>query len=103
MNKNSLFIGASLIGAFALGMIVITNGNANNATQSDPSLAPNPPDKYAPALGPGSGLPDFSALEIEETNPETVFSDLQEDDIRKIVKAYLLDHPEVLVEAIQTF
>jgi len=98
--KNHILIGASLLGAFILGTIAISNGTA--------SLQQSTPQKSASE----STAPDNKAQDshdhqhdeqAEKTPLEVIFSEAEAEDIRQIVRNYLLDNPEVIIEAITIF
>lgn len=69
-------IGAALAGAFALGALVI----AYSAGQEQPAQSKAPPKQAS-----------------------TSFSDLEEEEIRRIVYDYLMEHPEVIIEAVNAY
>ncbi|WDI30867.1 DsbA family protein [Hyphococcus flavus] len=83
MLKVKTAIGAALAGAFVLGAIVVGFSSA----QTD-----NTPRDEAASHAPR-----------ESEKLETSFSDLQEDEIRDLVRAYLLDNPEVIIEAVNVY
>jgi len=58
----------------------------------------------------GATLVSFSSAQPEQTQSKapkervsTAFSDLEEDEIGKIVRAYLMDNPEVIIEAVNEY
>lgn len=76
MNKTKIAIGAALAGAFVLGATVV----------------------------------GFSSAQQEETQSKapkqrvsTAFSELEEGEIGKIVRAYLMENPEVIIEAVNEY
>ena len=71
--KTKLGLGAALAGSFALGITAVT---FSVAQQSAPVV-------------------------IEDV--DTSFTDLQEDEIRALVKNYLLSNPEVIIEAVNEY
>lgn len=71
--KTQLAIGAALVAAVALGATIAAFSNA----QGDRSAA--------------------------ESRPAGLFEAAQEDEIRAIVRDYLLDNPEVIIESLQTY
>ncbi len=73
--NTKLGIGAALIGAFALGVSVIAFSSAKE----------EPAQSKAPS------------------RVSTSFSDLQEDEIRELVRDYLLANPEVIIEAVNVY
>ncbi len=76
MTLNSkIGIGAALIGAFMLGVLVVAYSSAQ--TETTQSKAPS--------------------------SIETSFSDLQEEEIRALVRDYLLTNPEVIIEAVNEY
>lgn len=74
--QTKILTGAALAGAFALGAIVVAYSSAQQSTSST--------------------QPVSAAL-------ETSFSNTQEDDIRNIVRDYLLANPEVIIEAVNEY
>ncbi len=81
MTTNSkIGIGAALLGAFLLGVIAF----AYSSAQQQPA-APQPAISHAPS--------DLS----------TSFSNLQEDEIREIIRDYLLTNPEIIIEAVNEY
>lgn len=86
MINTKIAIGAALAGAFVLGAIAV----GFSAAQSDRD---DPP----PAEEAASHAPSQSEL------LDTSFSDMQEEDIRNLVRAYLLDNPEVIIEAVNIY
>lgn len=83
MLNTKIAIGSALAGAFVLGAVAVGFSSA----QQD----------RAPAEDAASHAPLQSEL------LDTSFSDTQEEDIRNLVRAYLLDHPEVIVEAVNIY
>lgn len=79
--KTTLGIGAALIGAAALGVTLAAFSNAQDKTPSPANVSSGQP--YA---------------EIE-----TSFSDQQEDEIRALVKNYLLNNPEVIIDSVNEY
>lgn len=69
-------IGTALAGAFALGALVI----AYSSGQEQAAQSKAPPKQVS-----------------------TSFSDLEEEEIRRIVYDYLMEHPEVIIEAVNAF
>lgn len=86
--KTKLGIGAALGGAFALGLTAITFSTAQQATPTDQGDRSSFEASISPAVS-------------EDIN--TSFSDLQEDEIRALVKNYLLTNPEVIIEAVNLY
>ncbi|NOX93937.1 MAG: thioredoxin domain-containing protein [Alphaproteobacteria bacterium] len=76
MNKTKAAIGASLMGAFALGAIVVAFSSAQE--QSTTSQAP-------------------------KASITTSFSGLEEEEIGDIIRAYLMENPEVIIEAVNAY
>ena len=76
MMKTKLAIGAALAGAAIFGATVVSWSAAQPEAQQ--SKAP-------------------------EQTDSTSFSDLQESEIEEIVRAYLLEHPEVIIEAVNRY
>jgi len=76
MTLNSkIGIGAALIGAFMLGVTVVAYSSAQSETVQ--SKAPS--------------------------SVETSFSDLEEEEIRELVRDYLLTNPEIIIEAVNVY
>lgn len=69
-------IGAALAGAFALGALII----AYSSGQEQPAQSKAPSKQVS-----------------------TSFSDLEEEEIRRIVYDYLMEHPEVIIEAVNAY
>ena len=76
MNKTKIAIGAALAGAFVLGATVV--GFSSAQQEQSQSKAPK-----------------------EQTS--TSFSKLEEDEIGEIVRAYLMENPEVIIEAVNEY
>jgi len=76
MTKIKVAIGASLVGAFALGAIAV----AFSSAQEQPAMS------HAP-----------------QAHIKTSFSDLEEDEIGEIIRAYLMENPEVIIEAVNAY
>ncbi len=76
MNKTKVAIGASLVGAFALGAIVVAFSSAQEQSSSSQS-------SKAPV--------------------STTFSGLEEEEIGDIIRAYLMENPEVIIEAVNAY
>ncbi len=76
MNKTKAAIGAALIGAFVLGVTVVGFSSAQQAQTQ--SKAPR-------------------------ENLSTSFSELEEEEIGDIVRAYLMENPEVIIEAVNEY
>lgn len=83
MLNTKIATGAALAGAFVLGAIAV----AFSSAQQD----------RAPVEDEASHAPTQSEL------LETSFSDAEEEDIRNLVRAYLLDNPEIIVEAVKIY
>ena len=83
--KTKLGIGAALTGAFALGVTVVAFSVAQpNAAGGSQSIA--------------------APITITDRAPvETSFSNLQEDEIRALVREYLMSNPEVIIEAVNEY
>ncbi len=105
--KKYLPISLALLGAFALGLMAMSYSNANNESvqASTHSAHQNDPDHAHPPPGEATQSQRFRAPTQTrlDNDPDTAFSDEQEDDVREIVRTYLLDNPEILVEAIGVF
>lgn len=99
MNKTLTGI-IALGGAFILGTLAISFGNAQ-----DSAPAASEGWRYSgdiePAQDGGGGDPEFA--DPSPVPLDTSFSASQESDIREVVRAYLLDNPEILVEAINVY
>ncbi len=95
LNYKTLLLGSALVTMFALGAISVGYGNAQG--NGDKSNIEKGNVQQASLAQQSSSLPP---RDIETQALDTEFSSTQEDDIRDIVRAYLLDNPEVLVEAI---
>lgn len=78
-------IGAALAGAFVLGALFVAYPAAQTSGPADGA-------EPAPISRPAEAPP-----------PETSFSDLQEDEIRELVRDYLLRNPEVIIEAVNEY
>ena len=76
MNTTKIAIGAALAGAFALGVTVV---------------------------GFSSARQDAGPSTHSSEKVSTSFSELQENEIRDIVRAYLLENPEVIIEAVNEY
>lgn len=76
MTKTKTAIGLALIGAFILGALIV----AYSSGQEEPALSTAPKERL-----------------------NTSFSELQEDEIGEIVRAYLLENPEVIIEAVNKY
>lgn len=72
--KKQLAIGAALAAAVALGATIAAFGNAQSSK-------------------PGA----------DNRAPSAVFASSEEDEIRAIVREYLLEHPEVIIESLQAY
>jgi protein-disulfide isomerase len=81
--NTKLGIGAALIGAFALGVSAIAFSSAEDQPAS--SAQDEPTQSKAPS------------------RVSTSFSGLQEDEIRALVRDYLLTNPEVIIEAVNEY
>ncbi|WP_133162411.1 DsbA family protein [Hyphococcus luteus] len=82
MLQSKIAVGAALGGAFLLGALAV----AYSAAQ--------PKQDEAPAEDAMSHAP---------SKVTTSFSDLQEEEIGKIVRAYLMENPEVIIEAVNKY
>ncbi|GJL92065.1 DsbA family protein [Hyphococcus sp.] len=78
MLQHKIAIGAALAGALVLGALAVSYSNAQPEPKENMSVAPH-------------------------EKPKTSFSDLQEDEIGMIVRAYLMDNPEVIIEAVEAY
>ena len=81
MINHKLAIGAALVGAFILGAIIVAYPSAQEEqAQSQPAMSSAPKERVS-----------------------TSFSDLEEEEIGEIVRAYLLENPEVIIEAVNEY
>jgi len=78
MPQHKIATGAALAGALALGALAVSYSNAQPDGEQAVSTAP-----------------------VEK--PKTSFSDLQEDEIGMLVRAYLMENPEVIIEAVNAY
>jgi protein-disulfide isomerase len=76
MTKTKTAIGAALAGAFILGAVVVAYSSAQD--QSAQSQAPR-------------------------EHVSTSFSDLEEEEIGNIIRAYLMENPEVIIESVNAY
>ena len=76
MVQTKTAIGAALAGAFVLGAI---------------------------AIGYSSAQPKSNMPTVQKETLETSFSELQEEEIGEIIRAYLMDNPEVIIEAVNAY
>lgn len=83
MLNTKFAIGAALAGAFVLGALAVAYSSAQQDREPAEEAA-----SHAPS---------------QSEQLETSFSDAEEEDIRNLVRAYLLDHPEVIVEAVNVY
>ncbi len=83
--KLTLGIGAAMVGAFALGATVIAVSGAQQSSNG------------------GGAAADAEAVSPVRSQPETSFSDQQEEDIRALVYDYLMSNPEVIIEAVNEY
>ena len=51
----------------------------------------------------GAVMSGFGVAQQSTPAPSTSFSDKQEDEIRELVRAYLLDNPEVIIESLNEY
>jgi len=77
MLKTKVAVGAALAGSFILGATVIA---FSSARQGDDNMSHAPHEKVSSS-----------------------FTDLQEEEIGKIVRAYLLENPEVIIDAVNVY
>lgn len=93
-SKTKLGIGAALAGAFALGVTVVafsvaqptTGGASQSVADEDNSRRISAP------------------ISVTDRTPvETSFSGLQEDEIRALVREYLMTNPEIIIEAVNEY
>ncbi len=93
MNKTLASITA-LAGAFTLGLLAMSFGNARNIAVQD--SVDTDSGRQAPLSA--SRAPQF--IDPSPIQLDTGFSDEQIQDIREIVRATLVDNPQILMEAI---
>lgn len=79
MTKTKLGIGAALVGAFLLGALTLSFSSAQPEPEEDAITKP------------------------QSTDVETSFSDLEEEEIGWIIRAYLMEHPEVIIDAVNEY
>ncbi len=84
MLNAKLAIGAALAGAFVLGAVAVGFSSAQQSR--------------APEQGETA-----SHAPSESERLATSFSKMEEDEIREVVRAYLLDNPEVIIEAVNRY
>ncbi|WP_425408974.1 DsbA family protein [Hyphococcus sp.] len=89
MFNTKFAIGAALAGAFVLGAIAVgfSSAQTDRADQTER----------------GAQTSSASQAPMQSEMVETSFSDGQEDEIRDLVRAYLLDNPEVIIEAVNLY
>ena len=88
--KSYVPLSLALIGTFILGTIFMSYSNANNQV-TDNHEQPRKNDRFE--------IDRYVApTPVVLNDPQTEFSDSQEEDIRKILRSYLLDNPEILIE-----
>lgn len=79
--KKQLAIGAALAAAVVLGATIVAFGNAQTSAPASAADAAPREDRARPAL----------------------FADAEEAEIQAIIRDYLLDNPEVILEAVQGY
>ncbi|GJL95148.1 MAG: hypothetical protein DHS20C05_15530 [Hyphococcus sp.] len=84
IKSSKIAIGAALAGAFVLGATVIAFSSAQQSAPAEDMQS------HSPAYTPAANL-------------DTAFSDLEEEDIRKIVRNYLMTNPEIIIEAVNAY
>lgn len=84
MLQSKVAVGAALGGAFVLGALAVAYSSARQdpapAAASDDHMSHAPKEKVT-----------------------TSFSDLQEEEIGELVRAYLMENPEVIIEAVNKY
>lgn len=94
-SKTKYGLGAALLGAFALGGVTVVslstaqpaNGGAAETSATD--------DRRVRVPAP---------IRISDREPvETSFTDLQENEIRALVREYLMSNPEVIIESVNEY
>lgn len=90
MLNTKIAMGAALGGAFILGAVAVgfSSAQTDRTTPQTDRAAQDDAASHAPR---------------ESEKVSTSFSDLQEDEIRELVRAYLLDNPEVIIEAVNIY
>ena len=88
--KSYVPLSLALIGSFILGTIFMSYSNANNQVadnhEQPKEIEHSETERYV------------APTPVVLNDPQTEFSDAQEEDIRKILRSYLLDNPEILIE-----
>ena len=80
MNHPKTAIGVAIVGAFALGAVAVSYSTARqDADDSKTGLA------------------------ASSTDVSTLFSEAEESEIGEIVRAYLMDNPEVIIDAVNAY
>lgn len=94
-SKTKYGLGAALLGAFALGGVTVVSlstaqpasGGAAETTATDNGQVRIP-----------------APIRVSDREPvETSFTDLQESEIRALVREYLMSNPEVIIESVNEF
>jgi protein-disulfide isomerase len=90
MLNTKIAMGAALGGAFILGAVAVgfSSAQSDRSSQATSNATQDDGATHAPK---------------ESEKLSTSFSDLQEDEIREVVRAYLLDNPEVIIEAVNLY
>lgn len=73
-------VGAAVAGAFALGALVVAYSSAQQ-----------------------SAAPEEQTHSKPQPHVSTSFSELQEDEIREIIRSYLMTNPEVIIDAVNEY
>jgi len=77
--STKISIGSAIVGAFILGLLAIAMTSAQNT-----------PPEQSSALAGSSSL-------------ETSFSETQQDEIRTVMRDYLMSNPEIIIEAVNEY
>lgn len=81
MINNKLAIGAALVGAFILGAVIVAYPSAQEqSAQDQPAMSSAPKERVS-----------------------TSFSELEEEEIGEIIRSYLMENPEVIIEAVNEY
>lgn len=81
MINTKFAIGAAIVGAFLLGAVIVAYPSAQEQpAQNQSAMSSAPKDRVS-----------------------TSFSELEEEEIGEIVRAYLLENPEVIIEAVNEY
>ncbi|MEO1251617.1 MAG: DsbA family protein [Pseudomonadota bacterium] len=87
--RTKLGVGVALLAAFALGAVVIAFSSAQQSTPA--------------ASAAGSAAAQAVPADDDAPPIDTSFSDLEEDDIRALVRDTLMRNPEIIIEAVNEY